>query len=181
MLLTISAYAKDTTYCPQHSGYINVGMSVGQVIAACGQPLSRRLSNTPVTIKVPVTELIYTNLNTGSIYPGLNAAYYDQWSLPSGTQGITVEVSIIHNKVSSIKVNGAGSNAMSMCQGKGIQVGDPQGSVYSACGQPGMVNNTYVNQVVPSTKKPEVWIYQVDRYQPPISLTFLDGKLQSID
>jgi hypothetical protein len=168
-------------YCPQHSGYIDIGMSVDQVISACGQPISKQPSNKPVTQRIPVQQLIYTALNTGSIYPGLNSAFYDQWSLPSGTTGVSLEVDVTNQKVSAVRINGSSTNAMSLCGGTPVQVGDNVNKVYMACGSPGMVNNTFINQSVPSNTKPEVWIYQVDQYQSPISLTFVNGKLQSIN
>ena len=180
-LLPWSLAIGDPLYCPQHSGYVNVGMTQAQVISACGQPISKQPSNKPVTTKVPVQQLIYTTLNTGSIYPGLNSAYYDQWSLPSGSTGISLEVDAINQKVSAVRINGSSANASSLCQGASIQIGDDVSKVYNACGSPSMVNNNYINQTVPSNTRPEVWIYQVDQYQSPISLTFVDGKLQSID
>lgn len=190
-----------SVYCPQHSGYINVGMTQQQVIAACGQPISKLPSNAPVTQKVPVTQLIYTSLNTGSVYQGLNSVYYTQWSLPSGTTGINLRVNIINNKiasidlgghnensintentnVSSVQISGAATDPSSICSGGSFQVGDDVNKLYTACGSPSMVNNTYINQTIPSSSKPEVWTYQVNQYQSPINLTFVNGKLQSIN
>lgn len=188
-------------YCPQHSGYISTGMSQEQVLAACGAPLSKQSPNTPVTEKVPVTQLIYSSLNSGGAYQGLNSAYYNQWSLPSGTSGIMLQVSIINNKVSSInmsnnsdnslniknnnvstiQISAANNNAASICGGGSLNVGDDVNRVYSACGSPTMTNTSYINQVIPSSSKPEVWIYQVDKFHSPFSLTFVNGKLQSIN
>lgn len=180
LLFSFSALAAPV-YCPQRAGFIDVGMTEDQVINACGQPLTKQAPNALVTQKVPVRQLIYTALNTGSVYPQLNSAFYDQWSLPSGSTGVSLEVDVINNKVSNVRINGNGVNAMSVCGGMGVQVGDDVGKVYAACGGPSMVNNTFINQPIPSNSKPEVWIYQVDKYQNPISLTFVNGKLQSID
>jgi hypothetical protein len=180
VLIHTSAMA-DTIYCPQKSGFIKTGMTENEVIAACGQPLSKQESNDPPTQKVPVQQLVYTALNTGSVYPGLNPMYYDQWSLPSGSTGINLTVDIINDKVSSIKMNGSSTNAMSVCGGNDVQIGDSVRKLYAACGGPSMVNNTFINQVIPSNTQPEVWIYQVNQYQSPIRLTFVNGKLQSIN
>lgn len=180
-LISCLASAASTLYCPERSQYIQVGMSENQVLAACGPPLNKRQSNSPVTVKVPVTQFIYNTLNTGSVYTGLNSAFYNQWSLSSGSTGTNVQVDVINNKVSSIKINGSASNAMTICGGSALKVGDSVNSVYTACGQPQMMNNTYVNQPVPSQTKPEIWVYQIDKYQQPFTLTFLGGKLQSID
>lgn len=168
-------------YCPQNSRYITIGMTQEQVVTACGQPLAKQQSNGPVTQKVPVKQLIYTALNTGSVYPGLNSAFYNQWSLPSGTSGISVQVDVVNDKVSNVVINGSSTNAMSVCGGTGVQVGDSVNKVYNACGSPSMVNTSYINQQVPSNTRPEVWIYQVDKFQSPVSLTFVNGKLQGIN
>lgn len=181
-LLPLSAaMAQSSVYCPQNAGYINPGMTEDQVISACGQPLSKGSPNAPITQKIPVQQLIYTNLNQGGIYPGQDAAFYTQWSLPSGTSGINLSIQVTNGKVSGVSINGASTNAASICQGISIQNGDPINKVYSACGTPSMVNNTFINQLIPPDSKPAVWIYQLNQYQSPISLTFVDGKLQSID
>ena len=180
ILLTPLPSSADAVYCPQNHGFINIGMTVAQVVSACGQPLAKHDSSAPVTQKVPVKQLIYTTLNPGSVYPGLNNIY-DQWSLPSGSTGLPLEVDIINNKVSAFRLNSGKTNAMSVCGGVSVQVGADEDAVYSACGNPNMVNTTFINQVVRSNQKPQVWIYQVDRYHSPMSLTFVDGKLQSID
>lgn len=182
-LLPFCVWAKQSMYCPQRSGYISVGMTVQEVLQACGQPISKHASNRPVTSKVPVKQLIYTSLNKGSpdaSFAPLNPIYA-QWSLPSGSQGVTLQVDIINNKVASIQMNGSSTNAMSICGGASIQTGDSESQVINACGGPDLVNQTFVNQFVPSNEKPEVWTYHVDQYQAPFSLTFANGKLQSID
>ena len=196
LLPITAAFAETSVYCPQKSGYINVGMTQDQVLAACGEPMNRQTSDRPITQKVPVTQLIYPTLNQGSpVYPQLNSAFYNQWSLPSGSRGTSLEIDVINDKVSSIHLNGRGTNAMSICGGSQpqsngqtdltgggtIAVGSNINDVYNACGSPSYVNNTFIYQTVPSAHKPEIWIYQVNQYQSPYSLTFLDGKLQSID
>ncbi|MFA5959326.1 MAG: DUF2845 domain-containing protein [Tatlockia sp.] len=162
-------------YCPENHGYINVGMTKDAVTAACGQPLSQQQSNQPVMQKVPVKQLMYNNM-------GSQKAFYGVWSIPTGISGGTsLQVNVVNNKVKSISVNGSGSNAFSVCGGASIQVGDPASKVYGACGNPSVVNQTYINQPIQSNQKPEVWIYQPGQYQQPITLTFINGKLQSID
>ncbi|WP_028388266.1 DUF2845 domain-containing protein [Legionella fairfieldensis] len=162
-------------YCPQNHGYINIGMTPDQVMASCGQPLSKQLSNQPVMQKVPVQQLIYNN-------QGSQRAFYGVWSIPVGVSGgAQLEVDVINNKVSSVRINGSNTNAFSICGGNSIEAGDPVSQVYGACGSPSIVNNTYINQPIQTNQRPEVWIYQPGEYQSPISLTFVNGKLQSID
>ena len=69
---------------------------------------------------------------------------------------------------------------MSICGGISVQIGDDVNKVYSACGNPSLVNETFINQKIHKSERPEVWIYQLAPYQPTIRLTFIDGKLQSI-
>lgn len=181
LLILPSALAMaDPYYCSERSGYINPGMSEADVISACGQPLSKEKSNQPATERIPVTQLIYTALDTGSVYPGLNAAFYTQWSIPSGTSGIVLQVNVIDNKIASVTINGSSTEAMSLCGGS-IQIHDDVSNVYNACGTPARVNTTYINQIIPSRTKPEIWTYRATPYQPAAHLTFVNGQLQSID
>ena len=180
LILASTTAMADSVYCPQNSKYISPGMTTDEVIAACGQPLSKQPSNAPVMQKIPVKQLIYMQLNTGNVYPGLNSAFYNQWSLSNGASGFTLRVDVINDKVSAISMNGSSTNASTICNGSSLQAGDDVSKVYTACGTPGMVNNTFINQIVPSNNRPEIWSYQIDRYHPPMSLTFLNGKLQSI-
>ena len=168
-------------YCPQHAAYIDVGMSAAEVISACGAPLAKQETDAPVMQQVPSQQLIYTTINAGSVYPGLDSAFYNQWSLPSGTSGVGLEINIINGKVNAVLIGGTNTNALSICHGISVQVGDSVAKIYSACGQPTMVNNSYVNEPIPSDKSPELWIYQFDQYQAPISLTFVNDTLQSIN
>lgn len=173
-LLPYSLWADDAFFCPQNHGYIKIGMSPQEVMAACGQPVAKEESNKPVLQKIPVTQLMFNNKGTDS-------AFYGVWNIPTGSGGTSLQVDIVDKKVKSVKVNNQDSNAFSICQGTSIQVGDPVGKVYNNCGSPTLVNSTFINQVVPTAKKPEVWIYELSPYQPPVSLTFVNGKLQSIN
>ena len=178
--LPMTAFSVDSLYCPYKQGYISIGMSNDQVIARCGQPIKREnSSNVQVSKKIPVTQLIYTTLNTGAVYPGLTS-YYEMWSLPSGSNGTSLRVNVINDKITAVDINGSATNAMSICGGSHIQIGDDVNKVYSACGNPSLVNETFINQPVPNSQQPEVWTYQLDPYQPTIHLTFISGNLQSI-
>ncbi len=162
-------------YCPQNHRYINLGMTPDEVTAACGQPLSQQDSTHPIVQRVPVQQLIYNNA-------GSPTAFYGAWELPTGvTTGAALQVNIVDNKVKSININGSGTNAFSICGGRSIEVGDPASKVYSSCGSPTVVNNSFINQPIQSNKKPQIWIYQPGEFQSPVTLTFVNGKLQSID
>jgi len=177
---TALATAASSFYCPQNHAYINAGMTQDQVISACGQPTSRQDTNDPVMQQVPVTVLVYSTLNQGPVdfYPGIEPLY-EMWSLPSGSQGINLQVSLVNNQISEITLNQKQTNGVSACQGGTFQIGDDIHAVFAACGSPDMVNNTYVNKPVPKSENPEVWHYELP-YQPSVTLTFVNGILQSI-
>lgn len=171
-----------SVYCPSGHAFIQVGMRESDVINACGQPNSKMQSNQQATTRVPVKQLVYTSLAALNPYPGIQNALFNQWSLPSGIDNsFTLQVNIVNRKVSSISLNGSQNNAMSLCGGNSVQVGDDESAVYAQCGSPNAVNHTYINQPIPGNNKPETWIYQIDSYQPPIRLTFVNGSLESID
>lgn len=174
LTISFNVMAAQSVYCPQNHGYINVGMTPDQVIAACGQPLSQQDSNQPIYQQVPVQQLFFNN-------QGASSAFYGVWNLPTGNGGAQLQVDVMDNKVKAIKLNGSDSNAFSICGGASIQVGDPVSKVYGACGSPSVTNNTFTKIPIPSPHKPVIWIYQPGQYQPAISLTFVNGKLQSIN
>lgn len=169
-----SLLADQSLYCPQNHAYINVGMTQDEVVAACGMPASQQDSNQPFLQKIPVQQLIYNNKGTSS-------GFYGVWNIPTGTGGAQLEIDIVNYKIKAIKINGGDSNAASICKGGSFQVGDPSAKAYNACGSPDIVNNTFINQMIPTAQKPKLWIYQTGPYQPTVSLTFIDGKLQSIN
>jgi hypothetical protein len=175
-------WAVPKTYCPNGHGFIQAGMSQSDVLSACGQPNNKTLSSKPATEKVPVQQLIYTTLNPTNQYPGLTNAFYKQWSLPEGSNDtFNLVVDVMENKITAIRLNGNNSNRMSMCTNSAFQVGDEVSKVYAACGSPETINATFKNVVIPSKNRPEVWTYQVDQYQPSFRLTFVNGRLESID
>ncbi|MFA6301817.1 MAG: DUF2845 domain-containing protein, partial [Legionella sp.] len=133
---SLSLFASDTLYCPQKHGFIRIGMTADQVIAACGEPLSIGQSKTPYTEKVPVQVLIFRNAGT----PVVSHSPYSVSIRING--GALLQVTIMNNKVKSIEVNGSGANMASFCDGPAFQVGDDAGLVYAACGSPTKVNNT---------------------------------------
>jgi Protein of unknown function (DUF2845) len=178
-LMTLSWFAvadsKTSFYCPQNRGYISIGMSYEQVMSACGQPITREYSKEPLTQRVPVQQLLFNNLRSAKPFNG-------GWQSRNGSnRGGQLEVNIVDNKVHSVLINNSSVNSFSLCRGANIEVGDPVAKVYSYCGNPSLINNTFIKQPVPGNQKPEVWIYQPGQYQPPLSLTFVNGKLQSID
>lgn len=175
LALSGSAIADNSFFCPQNHKYIQVGMSMAQVVDACGTPISRQQSAVPATTRVEVKQLMFNREASPK-------AFYGVWQIPVGVNsGGDLEVDIINDKVAGIRVNGSSENAFSFCNGANIQIGDPVTAVYNSCGNPSMSNSTFIDQPVESNEAPEIWIYQPSPYQSPISLTFVNGNLQSIN
>lgn len=172
LLLPPSLWAS-SFYCPENHAYISIGMSELQVTKACGDPVSKKDSNQPVIKKIPATQLVYNN-------EGTKTGFYGVWNIPMGSGGLLLQVTLVNNKVQTIEVNGSNSNSVSICKGVNIQPGDPAGKVYSACGNPSTVNQTFITQMVPTQTSPKLWLYQFNQYQKPVVMTFVNGKLHSI-
>ncbi len=175
----IPAHAAQSIYCPAHHMYINQGMTQMQVIEACGQPSYKRLKHEPVVEKVPMTQLIYTTLNPQSMYQGLDPIY-QTFGLAVGSTDVKVEFNVVDNIITGIKLNGSSTNALSVCNNTNVEVDNPVQAAYSACGNPSMINQTFITRVVPQSDTPEVWTFQA-QYLPDMNLTFVKGTLQSID
>lgn len=166
-------------YCPQNHGYVRIGMTQAEVLRACGKPTAVEKSKKTAVEQVQVTQLIYTTLNPAPVYRGYELIY-NTWSLPIGSQGSSLEIDIIDNKVSSIRFNGADTNASSVCGNHQFAVGDLANKVYSACGSPSLTNRTFINRPIKNKSKPEIWTYYIDRYNPSFKLIFIDGTLTAI-
>lgn len=174
----IRPYGTTSYYCPKNRGYINIGMTIDQVIAACGEPSSKEVSNQPLQEKIFMTQMIFNNLGSSQVTGTVNS---QSSPLTTGViQGVQLEVDIIDNKVSDIKMNGSTSNAFSLCGGASIQIGDPVSSVYANCPNPSIVNSTFIYKNIKTENKPEVWVYDIP-YQSSLKLTIIDGKLSSIN
>lgn len=168
-------------YCAKGQAYIKPGMTEQQITSACGQPLSKHKGAGRATRKVRVTQLIYTWLNSNIVDQGGGIKnIYTTFSLPQAPTSLTLHVDIMNGKIVSIQTSGTAPNQMTVCNGDSFQVGEPEGAVRQACGDPSIVNHTYVNQPIPSDEKPEIWVYKPGQYQPAFSLTIVNGKLESI-
>lgn len=176
--LPLRLCAFDSYYCQQGHGYAKLGMTVDEVLAACGEPISRQDANNPILVKVPVRQMIYNNQGTDLPYYWYNT----YWApLKSGSGGVQMEMNIVDNRVRLVRVNSSDSNQATVCNGVTIRQGDSVARVYSACGSPSIQNNSFINQVVTTTTKPQIWIYQLNEFQPQVTFTFADGRLYSID
>ncbi|MDX2346305.1 MAG: DUF2845 domain-containing protein [Legionella sp.] len=171
--------AQDAFYCPQNHGYIRVGMTEAEVLKLCGIPTSKEKSKNAAVEQIPVTQLIYTTLNREPVFRGYKLIY-NTWSLPVGSGDNSLEVDIIDGRIKSIRFNGSGTNASSLCNNESFAVGDLPQKVFDACGSPSLTNHTYINRSIKSKTKPMTWTYSADQYQPTFQLIFMDGQLRAI-
>lgn len=190
---SLPSIAEDSYYCPKNNGYVQLGMTQSEVLAACGEPLSKTETDKPVMKEIPMQQLYYNSQGTPS-------AFYEFWTMPTGVDtGQKLEVDVIDGKVSAIVFNGESVNSSSLtsnisskgytndfftneltvCSGS-FRIGDPVERVYNACGDPPMLNSTFVKQPIVSKTKPQIWIYQPSEFEASVTMTFLDGVLQSI-
>ena len=167
-------------YCPKNHGYIRIGMSESEVLKLCGTPTSKTESKNAAVEQIPVTQLVYSNLNKDPVYRGYKLIY-NTWSLPIGSTENTLEIDIIDGKISSIRLNGSDTNASSICGNRSFAVGDLADTVFSACGSPSLTNKTFINRSVQGKSKPVTWTYSDNPYQPTFKLIFMDGKLEAIE
>lgn len=173
-VIPFSLFADDSFYCPTNSQYVQPGMTMDQVLSACGEPTTRAESNQVLNDKVPVEQLTFNNV-------GSDTAFYGVWNMQTGERGSQLQIDIIDDKVASIKINGSDTRAFDLCNETSIQVGDPSSLVFNNCDTPNITNHTYILKPHPLKQKPIAWFYNFGDYQPSATLTFVDGKLQSID
>jgi hypothetical protein len=177
-----SVFAQNSVYCPVGAQSVSPGMTIDQVMRACGQPASRQESKQAQMQKIPVTQLIYNSVRSATPFDqraGLDWNY-NIYSLPTNQNAVYYEINIQDNKVFSLKLNSSNSNAISLCDGVQIEVGDSADKVFGACGNPDQVNETFIEKPIPSQSPPMIWTYQFSPYQPPVNMTFVDGILQTI-
>lgn len=142
-------------FCPNNFNSISIGDSLDSVLAACGQPDKQTTKKDKPT---QPQEWVYFIAATPDMPGALR----------------TTIAFDANGKVVNISVNGAGVTQTQIC-GQTIQFGDKQEDIQNACGKP-----AYVNQATNESEKlKEVEITEL-KYNsvPPVTLTFMDGKLQ---
>lgn len=175
----VLAHADSNFYCTATHSFIHIGMTADQVITNCGPPQSKNESGQTIAQKIPVTTLIYNSTPKSTFNMGADQISQN-WGLQNNAVPVAFTVNIIDSKVASFQVSGSSSNSISLCNGRSINVGDDINAVYSACGNPSAVNQSFITKKIPKSQNPEVWNYQIP-YQASFSLTFINGELQSIN
>jgi outer membrane protein assembly factor BamE (lipoprotein component of BamABCDE complex) len=171
MLISNCSFA--STYCPIQGGYIKVGMTIPQVMAACGKPIDVQKSRTFATRNVAIQQLIY---RIGESTGGRGNVVF-----PTDTNSGNLMFTISANKVESISLNGVDTKGTTMCPDTALQVGSSAQDVIDACGQPSIVNNSY-KQISEGSQQiqQEIWTVSTGDYSPKLTLTFQNGILEKI-
>jgi hypothetical protein len=194
---TLYAKAIDGFFCPQSNTNVRNGMSIDDVLQACGKPQAQSDPDQQITKNVPVTRINYNNLNRGPLYFWKLDNVYSLFSQPSGGQTNRLAVLVVDGKIKSLILNGAevkttdacsqiggtsyGTGASSPSPDATLSVGDSASNVLNYCGSADLEEQSYMPVPVPKNEQPQQWTYKVDQYHPAYTLTFVKGILQSIE
>jgi hypothetical protein len=169
LALSPAAHAATQYFCPSSNQYINLGASIAEARAKCGPPHTATTS--PYTLKKTrlVDQWVYnyqpnTILRFGTIH----------------TRKGALVVNFINNKVIEILVNGHSVASTNFCSNNlPVKVGDNNLTIRQLCDQPTIIQKTKQTISQQKTQK-VVWTYQANDYIPANTLTFISGKLVSI-
>jgi hypothetical protein len=159
LVLTLASTQTFAMFCPSGFNELDMGSSPDQVIKSCGPP------DTKKTVKAPPEEP-------------------QEWNFyvkPDPTQSGTLKMSIAfdaNQKVINISVNGTSVITTPIC-GNNVSAGDTTETVKTACGKPAFINKSQPDTGTSTEEKPEIetttFVYNTS---PPVTLTFVDGKLK---
>ncbi len=184
-MITFNAYA-DNLFCAKTSGYIKTGMSLSQVSNICGKPVTVKKDKASNVKRVPIEQWIYHNVsklaieqwvNQSGNFAGTTGNFNHQ---VGGANDSNLTVIFRDNVVIGIVLNGMAMPAADVCNGNNISNGDTMSNVSFACGQPAYTNKTYQTIQTGEMSQVEVWQINPAPYQPPVTLTFRNGILESI-
>lgn len=142
-------------FCPNNFNSINKGDSLESVLSACGKPDSQKKSQEK---PFQAQEWVYFVASSPDM---------------PGTLKTTIAFDA-NGKVVNMSVNGSGLTETQICGGKTIQFGDTPDAIKAACGAP-----AYVTPMANGAEKPKDTEVVELHYNsnPPVTLTFRDGKL----
>lgn len=162
-------FAANSYFCAGTSNYAVIGNTMAQVLANCGQPKTVTQNTTPSSQPTQVTQWVYNYQNNSQLRK-LNTPNY---------QLAALIVNMVNNKVVSILVNGQNVSSTNFCGANiKLNVGDSNLKVRQICNAP-----SQIQQVTQDIAQPSIttvnWTYQSE-FQAPVTMTFQDGILQSI-
>jgi hypothetical protein len=153
-------------FCPTNFNQIDFGMTVDQVVMACGNPDSQKDYVKPNDdIPQEWTYFVPQTVNMGG--SGQNAQGTLKTSVSFDDKGKAVNIS----------VNGIGVGASSICGGANIQLGADKDTIRHACGDP-----AYINKQTPAANPGMVENWKITEFTyssatPPVTLVFENGRL----
>ena len=153
MLCCVSVVANADFMCPSTYKYINVGDNEGQVLASCGEPVSKNKKE----------EILAENMSLETLVFTLNDARY--------------ELTFTDNRLIRIKSPQGDIESLDACRGEPVRKGASIYDVTSFCGEP---VNRFSGKVTsePSKVKAEEWFYRFGTKQ--VTLHFIEGALHDI-
>lgn len=150
--------------CPKTFTQIRAGMTLDQVLNACGEPTSKQEKD---DVLYSAEKIEYWS------YLRLQPVGYNDTPRPEMSFGIEKD------KVVSITVGGQTMNSTLACGGYNVKVGDSSAAVSGACGYPSSTQEG-TSRKGGDYIKTNVWMYKFDEYRPAVTLTFQKGVLTSI-
>lgn len=154
-------------FCPTNFNQIDFGMTVDQVIQACGKP-------------VDIKESVKQNDNVPQEWSYYIPQTVNMGGSSQNAQG-TLKTNVTFDskgKAINISVNGIGVGATMIC-GQNIQLGDDKDRIKSVCGDPSFVNKSSPSPANPEAQQ-ETKIVELiySNGNPPTTLVFENGSLK---
>lgn len=155
-------------FCPTNFNQIDFGMTVDQVIQACGKPTDQK-------------ESVKQNDNVPQEWTYYVAQTVNMGGSNQNAQG-TLKTNVAFDskgKAINISVNGIGVGASSIC-GTNIQLGDDKDRIKAACGDPSFVNKSAPSAANPATAPQDIKIVELiyANGNPAATLVFENGLLK---
>lgn len=151
-------------FCPGNFSQIELGDTLANVKAKCGDPAKQKTESIP-----PPTPQEWTYYIPQTVSAGMSTQQ-------QGTLKVNISFDA-DGKALNINVNGIGVGASTIC-GNSIQLGDKTDAVKSACGKPSFINqqpsDTKSNQ---KNDEQTTYTYGGDR---PATLIFKNGILSKV-
>lgn len=153
-------------FCPNNFKQIDFGQTPEQVIAQCGKPDKKTETTEQSEGAQEWSYFIPQRVSNNTFQP------------QQGTLRTQVTFDS-QNKAVSISVNGLGVGASTICGGQ-IQLGDSRETVKNACGEPSFVNKQNANpNTLGATPPPKKVVQFIYNSNPPVTIIFVNGKLES--
>lgn len=154
LLLTTPTWAM---FCPNSFNQIELGNNLDTIKQQCGAPDSEKKSTEEPSVPQEWD-------------------YFLQVSPPQ-TGTLKMSISFVEDKVVNMSVNGIGVSSTAICKGNAIGLKSTMEEITKRCGKPAFVQKADATSDIPPTLV-NVWTYNS---VPPVTMTFKNGKLTSVE